>query len=138
MARKEPEPKEVPALDPNTHRMILQFLNTVRCHEDLTVMPRRVIKVDEPRGNRGPDPHDVLERRHGIEEPLPLLDPEDAERLLRARHEASPLYGFGHLRKVADVLSPKVFRKLWQVLSTHFGPATRAPSIGWCSSGPWQ
>ncbi len=124
MARKEREPKEFPALDPNTHRMILQFLNTVRC-EELTVMPRRVIKVDEPRGDRGPDPHDVLERRLGIEKRVPLLDPEDAEKLFRARHEASPLYGFGHLHEVEHILSAEVFHKFWHLLSTHFGPASR-------------
>ena len=116
---------EVAPVDRNTHRMMLQFINQARRHEDLTVQPPRKVKVDEPRGHRGPDPHDLQERRLGIEERVPLLDAVEAEKLFCAREEASPLYGFGHMRHVADVLNPKVFQKFWHLLSMHFGPATR-------------
>ena len=94
-------------MDRNTHRMMLQFINQARCHEDLTVQPPTKVKVDEPRGHRGPDPHDLQERRLGIEERVPLLDAVEAEKLFCAREEASPLYGFGHMRHVADGLKKR-------------------------------
>ena len=116
--------KEHP-MDRHTHRRILEFINAARGPQDLMVIPPQAVKVDEPRGFRGPDPHDVLQRRHGPKKERPLLEWKVAEQLFHARDEASPLYGFRHLRDVAEILDQPIFRSFTDLLSTHFGPATR-------------
>lgn len=117
--------KKAHPMDRHTHRRILEFINAARGPQDLMVIPPQAVKVDEPRGFRGPDPHDLLQMRHGTKKERPLLERKVAEQLFHARDEASPLYGFRHLREVAEILDRRTFRLFTGLLSTHFGPATR-------------
>ena len=112
-------------MDRHTHKSILEFINAARGPQDLMTIPPQAVKVNEHGEFRGADPHDLLLRRHGVEKEKPLLERKAAEQLLCARDEASPLYGFRHLREVEEILDQRTFRLFTDLLTIHFGPASR-------------
>jgi hypothetical protein len=126
-----------PMIDVKVHRHVLDFLNAARGPEDLMVPPpnefllvdERVMEADEELH------HDEVPHSHGHTKPKEkrktdvVLDRELAKRVLRARDDYSPIYGFRHIsqlekipgfnRAILDRLiklfSPR-FRGKWEVL----------------------
>jgi len=113
-----------PMIEPEIHRRILRFLNAARRPEDLMVLPEREVRVDEPRVFKGPDPHDLIDRRAPARKPIALLDLKVAKRLFDARCDLCPLYGFTHIDQIRKVLGNERFSKILDFLSAHFGRAT--------------
>ena len=111
-------------VDCNTQKRILDFLNTARRLEDLMALPEREVRVDEPRVYKGPDPHDVIDRRKPARKPRVLLDLKVAHQLFDARCDLSPAYGFTHIDQVRKVLGNDLFVGFFDLLSAHLGPAT--------------
>jgi hypothetical protein len=125
-------------LDQNVHRRVLGFLNAARRPEDLMAPPpnevmlidERIMDADEVlhhaeiRDSRG---HPGPKRRPPPDKPL--IERELAKRVLRARDDYSPVYGFRHIsqlekipgfdRAILDhliqIFSPR-FRGKWEVL----------------------
>ena len=126
-----------PMIDGNVHRRILAFLNAARRPEDLMVPPpNEVLLVDE----HVMDADEILhhdEIRDSLGHPGPktkrktevVLERELAKRVLRARDDYNPLYGFRHISQVEKIpgfdraildrliriFSPR-FRGKWEVL----------------------
>lgn len=128
---------EHPKIDVKVHRRILNFLNSARRPEDLMVPPpneillidERVMEVDEALHHdevRDPHGHPEAKRKRQAEV---VFERELAKRVLQARDDYNPLYGFRHIsqlqkirgfdRAILDRLiklfSPR-FRGKWEVL----------------------
>jgi hypothetical protein len=124
-------------LEPNVHRRILGFLNAARSPDDLMVPPPNevllvddwVMDVDEILH------HDEIRDSHGDPGPKGkrktevVLERELAKRVIRARDDYSPLYGFRHISQLEKIsgfnrailehliwlFSPR-FRGKWELL----------------------
>ena len=113
-------------LDGNVHRRLLTFLNTARRPEDLMVAPPNEVTLIDQRVMHGNDenlhldevPHDH-EHPHEI---TPLFKRDLARRLLKAREDISPLYGFGHIRQLDKIpgLDKHMLDRLVRLFSARF------------------
>jgi hypothetical protein len=125
-----------PMIDVKVHRRVLRFLNAARSPEDLMMAPPNEIPLFDPRVMYGmdevlhldehPPAHDHAVPPKGVE---PIMDRHLAKRVLEARDDHSPLYGFMHisqLQKISGfdraslerliwIFSPR-FRGKWEVL----------------------
>lgn len=106
----QPSPDQL-ALDPATHRRILNFLNDAALPQDLVHQRPRVLPEEAPEHEDNPD--------LGHRKPPTILDPELAEELFAYRDEEFPL-GFRHLEEVERL--PRWHRRHWEDLIRHFGP----------------
>jgi hypothetical protein len=118
-------------LDVNVHRRILEFLNAARRPEDLMRPPPnevllvddRVMQLDEELH------HDEIHDSHGHPGPNPkrkteaLCDRELAKRVLRARDDHSPLYGFQQINQLQKVVG--FDRSILERLIRLFSPRYR-------------
>jgi len=127
-----------PMLDGNVHRRILAFLNAARRPEDLMVPPPNEVMLVDEKVMYADEilHHDEIRDSHDHPGPIrrpkpddPLLERELAKRVLHARDDYSPLYGFRHIsqlekipgfnRAILDrlirIFSPR-FRGKWEVL----------------------
>jgi hypothetical protein len=106
MATKKRQPKDKLA-ESKTQRRILQFLNAARAAQDLMELPEH--QMAEPmveHGIDGPDIHEPVEEKPREK----LFDRAQAEKILRARDEASPLYGFSNFDQVRHLLGEEIRR----------------------------
>jgi hypothetical protein len=100
-----------PEIDVKVHRRVLGFLNAARSPEDLMAPPpNEVLLVDERMMQLDEDlHHDEIRDSHGHPGPNPkrktevLFDRALAKRVLRARDDHSPLYGFQHITQLQKV-----------------------------------
>jgi hypothetical protein len=127
---------EQPMIDVRVHRRVLGFLNAARSPEDLMMPPPNEIQLFDPRVMDGMDEvlhldeHPPAQDRAGLPKgQKPIMDRDLAKRVLEARDDHSPLYGFMHIsqlqktpgfdRAILDRLillfSPR-FRGKWEVL----------------------
>ena len=120
---------KLPTIDRNIHRRILAFLNAARRPEDLMVAPPNAIPLIDLRVMDGNDIFHLdeveLARGHRAPPPAPaepLLERELAKRLIHARDEISPLYGFQHIRQVEKIpgFNRSVFDRLFLIFSARF------------------
>ena len=117
-----------PEFDVKAQRRALQFLNRARSPAELAILPPR--RVYEPR-ELGPGAlaiHDEPESPAAVK----LLDVQSTRHLFEARGRVSPLWGFSEFDRIKSLLPPEVFRKFWEILSSHFSAATYGQ---WISGG---
>lgn len=129
-----------PMIDVKVHRRILVFVNSARRAEDLMLPPpNEVLLVDERVFRLDEDSdHDEIRDSHGHPGPNPkrkaeaLFDRELAKRVLHARDDHSPLYGFQHINQIQKVVgfdrailerlirlfSPR-YRGKWELMYGH-------------------
>jgi hypothetical protein len=88
----------------------LAFVNAARVPDDLTVLPKDVLVVDEVAAHMGDIPHHVELKR--------TLELDRADKVLHARQEFDLLHGF---RILKDLL--EIDRRFVDVLLSSFGPA---------------
>lgn len=118
-------------LDVNVHRRILMFVNSARRAEDLMAPPsNEVLLVDERVMQLDEDlHHDEIRDSQGHPGPNPkrkaevLFDRELAKRVLRARDDHSPLYGFQHINQLQKVVG--FDRSILERLIRLFSPRYR-------------
>lgn len=123
-------------LDANEHRLILAFLNQARRPEDLMVPPpneillvdERVMRADEMLHHdevQEPGAHSELKTKHPKRktDAAPLLERELAKRVLQARDDYNPLYGFRHVSQLQKI--PGVDRAVLDRLIGLFSPRFR-------------
>lgn len=111
-------------IDNKTHKRILAFLNAVQRPEDLMALPKNEILFDEEHLPKGPNLHDRLEEAERGKGKRKLLDEKTAKCLLDERGKISPLYGFTHIDQIRDILGEKLFPKIFEIFSIHFGRAS--------------
>lgn len=117
-------------IDVKIHRRVLGFLNAARRPEDLMVPPpnefllvdERVMDVDEALH------HDEVRDAHGHPGPKKpktevLLEREFAKRVLKARDDYNPLYGFRHISQLEKI--PGFNRAILDRLIKLFSPSFR-------------
>lgn len=125
-------------IDVKVHRRVLGFLNAARRPEDLMAPPPNEVMLVDEKVMYADEilHHDEIRNSHGHPGPIrrpkpdaPLLERELAKRVLQARDDYSPLYGFRHIsqlekipgfdRAILDglirIFSPR-FRGKWEVL----------------------
>lgn len=96
------------AINAKAHKRVLLFLNTARAPQDLMELPEN--QIAEPtveHGLAGPDIHEPVEKKPRAH----LFNRAEGERILTARDDASPLYGFTHLDQVRHLLGEDIFRR---------------------------
>jgi hypothetical protein len=117
-------------IDVRVHRRVLGFLNAARSPEDLMVPPPseillvydRVMDADEALH------HDEVREAHGHPGPKKpktevLLEREFAQRVLQARDDYNPLYGFRHISQIEKI--PGFNRAILDSLIRLFSPRFR-------------
>lgn len=123
---RKPKPPEgegktgefTPNIETKAHRRVLLFLNTARAPQDLVVLPEN--RFAEPiveHGVDGPEAHEPIEEQPREK----LFDRAQAEKILAARDELSPLYGFAHLDQVQRLLGDDVLRRLTDRIRSFSG-----------------
>lgn len=124
-----------PMVNVKVHRRVLVFLNAARSPEDLMKPPPNEVPLFDPvmhgmdevlHLDEHPPAHDTADLPKGVK---PIMDRDLAKRVLEARDDHSPLYGFIHISQLQKVpgfnraildrlillFSPK-FRGKWEVL----------------------
>lgn len=124
-----------PMIDVKVHRRVLGFLNAARSPEDLMLPPPSEIPLFDPvmhgmdealHLDEHPPARDHAVPPKGVE---PIMDRHLAKRVLEARDDHSPLYGFMHISQLEKIpgfdqaildrlirlFSPR-FRGKWEVL----------------------
>jgi len=107
-------------LDPKVHRRLLQFINQARQPEDLLLPPQNQYIPEQEVQFRGPNAH---EPDAHVNHAKPILDREQAEKILCARDRVSPIHGFFHRDQLEGVIDAKLLQRLTHVLSLHLGGA---------------
>ncbi|MEP7231622.1 MAG: hypothetical protein ABI691_15280 [Ginsengibacter sp.] len=127
---KKPQ-NEQPMIDVKIHRRILSFLNAARRPEDLMVPPpNEVLLVDEKVMDADEILHhdeirDSQNHPGPIRRPKPddlLLERELAKRVLCARNDYSPLYGFRHISQLEKIprFNRAILDRLIRIFSAQF------------------
>lgn len=130
---KKPTYEELPAIDVNVHRRVLGFLNAARRPEDLMIAPQNEFLIVDA-GIMEPDEllhhdevHDHAENTKQKQKQRPhaepLLERDLARRVLRARDDYNPLYGFRHIDQLQNI--PGFHRALLDRLIKLFTPRFR-------------
>ncbi len=123
-------------VDVQVHRRILAFLNAARTPEELMAPPvNEVLLVDElmmeadERLHHDEAAHDEVRNSHGHPgaktkpRRKPLFERELAKRVLQARDDYNPLYGFRHISQLKQIAG--INHSLIETLIRLFSPRYR-------------
>jgi hypothetical protein len=117
-------------LDVDVHRRILRFLNDARRPEDLMRPPRNEVLLVDNQMMRGDERLHLDEHRaHGgaahpvHAEKAPVIERALAKRVIQARDDYSPLFGFRHISQLLKI--PGFNRAILDRLIWLFSPRFR-------------